>query len=130
MFIREGTGAGEKRGADEFIARSLGMLAGGLVHWDLGGGGWIGRTCALEADRLSPSWLGECGNASATHPRTSNHAGILKSQRELSRSSRSATPQAARLFRTRGAKNVSGPGGEMIGRAITALAELDGFGVL
>ena len=38
MFIREGAGAGEERGADEFIARSLGMLAGGLVHWDLGGG--------------------------------------------------------------------------------------------
>jgi hypothetical protein len=42
----------------------------------------------------------------------------------------SATPQAVRLFRTRGAKNVSGPGGEMIILGITALAELDGFGVL
>lgn len=70
MLFCERAGSAEQGRADEFIACSLGMLVGGH-EWE-----GIGRTCALEADRLPTSWLGECGNASATYPRTSNHAGI------------------------------------------------------
>lgn len=90
MFLREGAGAREEGGGDEFIARSLVVLVCGRLRL----GGWIGSTCALEADRLPPNWVGECSNASSTYPRTSNHAGILIAAR-MAR----YNPQAVRLFR-------------------------------